>query len=123
MLGADILKVLSLPFATYGGKGKYFLLEFATETPFQIVLNAVRSVRRSNRHPVIAHFERFPRAQRTPDQPRAIREAGAVITLDAGSLTGQFGSANTARARQLLNWNCVDIWRATRTTTRNTDSA
>jgi protein-tyrosine phosphatase len=109
MLGADILRVLSLPFATYGGMDKYLLLEFPTETPFEIILNAIRSIRRTNRTPVIAHFERFPRAQRTPDQPLALRAAGAILSLDAGSLTGQFGNVMVTRSRQLLNWGCIDL--------------
>jgi protein-tyrosine phosphatase len=109
MIGADILKTLTLPFATYGGSGAYALIEFPTEIPFEIILNVVISVRRKGIWPVIAHYERFPRAQRNPDQPRALREAGAVLTLDAGSLVGQFGPIAAKRAKQLLSWNCIDI--------------
>jgi len=109
MLGADILRTLTRPFGTYHGAGRYCLLEFPTETPFEIILNVVRSVRRMGIWCVIPHFERFSRAQRRPDQPHALRAEGAVLTLDAGSLVGQFGPVITRRARQLLRWNAVDL--------------
>jgi protein-tyrosine phosphatase len=109
MLGADVLRVLSLPVATYRGAGKYCLLEFPFETPFEIILNAVKSIQRHSVWSVLAHFERFSRAQRTPDQPRALQAAGAIISLDAGSLTGRFGPPMVKGARQLLEWQCVDI--------------
>jgi protein-tyrosine phosphatase len=109
MLGADILRVLSLPFATYRGQKKYFLIEFPVETPFEIILNVVKTVRRTGPHPVMAHFERFSRAQRTAEQVRTLRREGAIISLDAGSLEGQFGPVMEKRSKQLLEWNVVDI--------------
>lgn len=109
MLGADILRVLSLPFATYKGQKKYFLIEFPVETPFEIILNVVKTVRRTGPHPVLAHFERFSRAQRTAEQVRTLRSEGAIISLDAGSLEGQFGPVMEKRSKQLLEWNVADI--------------
>lgn len=109
MLGADLLKVLRLPFATYRAGRKYFLLEFPVATPYEIMLNAVKVAARNGYIPVLAHAERFQRMLSEPAQPRAVRAAGAVLTLDAGSLVGQFGPVAAKRARQLLDWNCVDI--------------
>ncbi|HEY3294623.1 MAG TPA: CpsB/CapC family capsule biosynthesis tyrosine phosphatase [bacterium] len=109
MVGAGILKVLALPSSSFGGKGKYCLIEFPIETPFEIIQNVVKAIRRQNIHPVLAHYERFSRAQRTMDQPQALRDAGAVLTLDAGSILGQFGNVLVKRSKQLLAWNVVDI--------------
>jgi len=109
MLGADILNTLRLSFATFHGGGKYTLIEFPWETPFEIVLNAVKSIRKAGVHAVIAHYERYERAARNSEQVEQVRQAGAVITLDAGSLIGQFGGVMTRRSRQLLEWNCVDV--------------
>lgn len=109
MLGADIFRVLALPFATYGGQGKYFLVEFPTETPYEIIVNVVRSARRRDLWPVLAHFERFPRAQKSKEHVALLKSEGAVLTLDAGALTGQFGPEKEKRARQLLEWKVVDI--------------
>lgn len=109
MLGANILRVMKLPFATYDGKSKYALVEFPVETPFEIILNVVKSIRRNGPRPVLAHFERFARAQRTAEHVQQMRNEGAVITLDAGSLGGQFGPVMEKRSKQLLEWNVVDI--------------
>jgi protein-tyrosine phosphatase len=109
MVGTNLLKLLSLPLATFHDAGKYFLLEFPTETPFEIILNVVKATRRQGQTPLIAHFERFPRAQRTAEQPQELRTAGAILTLDAGSLVGQFGSTMVKRSKQLLKWKVVDI--------------
>ncbi|RPH93148.1 hypothetical protein EHM69_11070 [candidate division KSB1 bacterium] len=109
MLGVELLRVLHLPCATYHGAGKYFLLEFPIETPFEIILNVTTTAHRANRRPVLAHFERFARAMRTKEYVKKIREAGAVISLDAGSLVGQFGAVIEKRARQLLEWDVVDL--------------
>jgi protein-tyrosine phosphatase len=109
MVGAGILQVLPLSSANYGGKGKYCLIEFPIETPFEIILNVVKSIRRRNMWPVLAHYERFARAQRSEEHPQSLRAEGAVITLDAGSILGQFGNVLVKRAKQLLAWNCVDI--------------
>lgn len=109
MVGSNIMQIMPFAMATYGGAGKYALIEFHTETPYEIILNVVKSFRRKNIWPVIAHYERFARAQRTADQPQAMRDAGAVLTMDAGSLVGQFGNALGKRAKQLLAWDCIDI--------------
>ncbi|MBU1984300.1 hypothetical protein KJ815_07815, partial [bacterium] len=109
MLGVDILQTLHLPLATYHGAGKYFLIEFPWHTPFEILLNAIRACMQSEMIPIIAHYERYEQAIKKPEQPHKVRHAGAVITMDAGSLVGQFGAAMTRRSRQLLNWGCVDV--------------
>ncbi len=109
MVGPNILQVLDLHSHNYGGHGSYCLIEFPIETPFEIIHNVVKSIRRRNIWPVLAHFERFARAQRSADQPHALRAEGAVLTLDAGSLLGQFGNVLVKRAKQLLDWDCVDI--------------
>lgn len=109
MLGADILNTLRLSFASYHAAGIYCLVEFPWQTPFEIILNAVKSIRQAGFFPVIAHYERYERAVRTREQAEQVSQAGAVITLDAGSLVGQFGGVMTRRSRQLLAWKCVDV--------------
>jgi protein-tyrosine phosphatase len=109
MVGPNIVSTLALPSTNYGGQGKYCLIEFPIETPFEIILNVVKALRRKGVWPVLAHYERFARAQRSADQPRALRAERAVITMDAGSVLGQFGNVLVKRAKQLLQWECVDI--------------
>jgi protein-tyrosine phosphatase len=109
MVGANILQTMQYSIASYNGQNRYALIEFHTETPFEIILNVVKAFQRKEIRPVIAHYERFARAMRTADQPKAVSEAGAVLTMDAGSLVGQFGVAIGKRAKQLLEWDCIDI--------------
>jgi protein-tyrosine phosphatase len=110
MLGIDLQRVLALPFATFNGKGEYFLLEFEREIAYEIVLNVVRSARRWGKRPVIAHVERFSRVVATPDRPRELRAAGAILSMDAGTLSGQFGPMYQKRAWALLNLDVIDIF-------------
>lgn len=109
MLGADLLNVLRLPFATFRAGRKYFLLEFPVSTPYAIMLNAVKVAVRSGYTPVLAHTERFARMLTERSLPQAVRAAGAVLTIDAGSLLGQFGPVAAKRAKQLLAWDHIDI--------------
>ncbi len=88
MVGTNLLKALSHPSATYAGEGKYCLVEFFPEMPFEIVQNVIIALTRQKLWPVMAHYERYARAQNKPEQPRALRELGAILTLDAGSLVG-----------------------------------
>lgn len=109
MVGTDLLKVLAQPTATFAGEGKYALVKFYTEMPFDIMQNVVIAMMRHKVRPVVAHYKRYARAQSKPEQPRALRDLGAILTLDAGSLVGQFGNNAQRRAKQLIGWNVVDI--------------
>lgn len=109
MFGADLQKTLAHPFATYLGGGRYFLVEFSRETPFEIILNVVRAARRWNMRPVIAHYERYRHACKQKSQPEQVRAAGGILTLDAGSLVGQFGKPMVKVSSKLVEWDCIDI--------------
>lgn len=109
MLGTDLQRVLSLTCGTYHGKGEYFLLEFPRETAHEIVLNVVKSARRWGKRPVIAHVERYSRVVASPDRPEELRKEGAILSLDAGSLFGQFGPLMQKRARALMQIDVIDI--------------
>jgi protein-tyrosine phosphatase len=109
MLGTDLQRVLTLPFATYNGRGEYFLLEFEREIAYEIVINVIKTVRRWGKRPVIAHLERFSRLVASPDRPRELHREGAILSMDAGTLTGQFGSMYQKRAWALLKQDVIDI--------------
>lgn len=109
MFGMNMQKVLALPFATLNGKGKYTLIEFPRQTPFEVIHNVVKAVRKWGYIPVIAHHERYPLAFRNVDQLVKLRSEGAILTLDAGSLTGQFGLPMKRQARDLLETGHIEI--------------
>ena len=109
MLGTDLQRVVNLPCGSYHGKGKYFLVEFPRETAHEIILNVVKTARRWDKRPVIAHVERYSRVVASPERPEELRQAGAILTMDAGSLFGQFGGVIQKRARALIQLDMIDI--------------
>ncbi len=109
MIGTDLQRVLNYPFATFNGKGTYFLLEFFRDMPHDVVVNVIKTVRRWGKRPVIAHVERYVRVVASPERPQELRNEGAILSIDAGSLFGQFGSVMQKSARALLQLDVIDI--------------
>ncbi|MBK6765994.1 MAG: hypothetical protein IPG71_06615 [bacterium] len=109
MFGMNIADLLKYRYASLNGTEKYFLVEFPRQTPFEIILNVVKAAKKWNRVPVVAHHERYPLAFRNADQLIKLRAAGAILTMDAGSLTGQFGKAMQKHARDLLATGHIEI--------------
>lgn len=109
MFGMNLQKVLAQPYATLNGKGKYSLIEFPRQTPFEVIHNVVRAVTKWGYVPVIAHHERYPLAFRNVDQLVKLRTDGAILTMDAGSLTGQFGLPMKRHSRDLLSTGHIEI--------------
>jgi protein-tyrosine phosphatase len=103
-LGADVSSALPPGIqARYTiNKGPYFLLEFphshlprnAEEILFRILLTRLR--------PIITHPERNPSIIRNPDLLFRLVEAGALVQVTAGSLTGLFGVDADHCTRYLL---------------------
>ncbi|MBI5059525.1 hypothetical protein HZB60_07085 [candidate division KSB1 bacterium] len=109
MLGGDLQRLLTYKVSSYGGKRGYFLLEFPASTPHEIAINAIRVFRRHHMQPVLAHIERFIVAVKSVEHAAALRAAGAVLSIDAGALTGQFGPTMVSRAKQLVRAGCIDL--------------
>lgn len=109
MFGMNMQKVLAQPFGTLNGKGKYSLIEFPRQTPFEIIHNVVKAVGKWGYIPVIAHHERYPLAFRNVEQLVKLRTDGAILTMDAGSLTGQFGLPMKRHSRDLLATGQIEI--------------
>ncbi|MCB9366805.1 MAG: hypothetical protein H6508_06480 [Calditrichaeota bacterium] len=109
MFGMNIQDVLQYPFATLNGTGKYFLIEFPRQTPFEIILNVVKAAKRWKVIPVIAHHERYPLACRSEQQLIQLRTEGAILSIDAGSLVGQFGGAIQKVSREIVATGHIEI--------------
>ncbi len=109
MFGISVREVLALPFATLNATGKYFLLEFPRQTPFEVILNVVKAAKRWGFIPVIAHHERYTLACRNEQQLRQLRVEGAILSMDAGSLVGQFGSAIQKLSREIIATGHIEI--------------
>jgi protein-tyrosine phosphatase len=109
MFGSDLQRALDYSFASYNGKGQYFLVEFSRETPFEIILNVIKASRRWGKTPCVAHVERYKQVSHDVARLQKIKAEGAVITMDAGSLSGQFGRKLIPIAKTLVQSNCIDI--------------
>lgn len=109
MFGPELERTLTYSFATFNGKGEYFLLEFLPDTPFEIIRNVIRVSRKWGKRPVLAHFERFGQVCRSADRIKAVKDAGAVLTIDAGSLLGQFGKRVSTLTSRLVREGWIDI--------------
>lgn len=85
-----------------GGNPGYVLLEFPYGGwPLSLEL-IVRELAADGIRALIAHPERSRDVQRAPERLAPLVEAGALVQLTAGSLTGAFGRTAQAAAQALL---------------------
>lgn len=107
--GADVSSILPPKVLAYYtiNNGPYFLLEFphshlprnANEIVFKILLAGLR--------PIITHPERNPSIVRDPELLFRLVDAGCLVQVTAGSLTGNFGADSRDCAAYLLKKNRV----------------
>ena len=95
--------VLSSPIATFNNNGRYFLVEFpmqgiprgADEVFFRLICDG--------KIPVIAHPERNLAIVNNPSRAYEFVQRGALLQLNAGSLTGSYGERVKDTAVMLMN--------------------
>ncbi len=98
---------LTHPLSTYNNNGKYFLVEFPMpgiprfvgERFFDLILDGMV--------PIIAHPERNATIIRNPERAFEFVQRGALLQLNASSLTGRHGAEVRDTASVLLNSNLV----------------
>lgn len=91
------------------GASRAVLVEFvALELP-PFGARQLEEIARAGRVPVLAHPERYRGIARKPDAAEAWREAGAVLQVNAGSLTGQYGRDAREAARELVARGWADL--------------
>jgi protein-tyrosine phosphatase len=111
LAGADINVTLSIPkLEDYTINGTtYLLYEFPhTHMPANaghIIFNVMSSGLR----PIVTHPERNPSVVRDPLTIIRLKEAGALVQITAGSLTGHFGRESRECALYLLKKGVADI--------------
>lgn len=97
----NLLELAKNPVTTIGN-GKYMLVEFQTyqlpegyrQVLFDLVMHDIT--------PIIAHPERYKPVQNDIDILRDLIDAGCLIQVDGGSLTGVLGNSARKAAEQLL---------------------
>ncbi len=95
--------------ATINGSGRYMLVEFSL---IDIPVGFDKELKRLQNKgviPVIAHPERNAAALRKPSLIKQMVNAGALIQINAGSLTGLFGRAVKKLAHNLLKRGWVHV--------------
>ncbi|MBR5093494.1 MAG: hypothetical protein IK095_00230 [Oscillospiraceae bacterium] len=91
------------------GKGRTILLEFDGRHEAGEILEAVDRVRKSGWCPLIAHVERYLPLHERWGFAYDLREAGALLQLNAGSVLGREGFRQKHLCKTLLNKGLADI--------------
>jgi protein-tyrosine phosphatase len=95
--------------ATPAANGKYFLVEFPMSLTPETVVRSFLDVAVSEKTPVIAHPERYLRIIKNPMEATSYVERGAILQVNAGSLTGIFGQIVQEVALQLIDSNLANV--------------
>ncbi len=90
------------------GDSSYYLIEFPLPVATDVVTDTVRSMVERGGRPLIAHAERY--FECSPETVAAWRDAGALVQVDATTLTQP--STRGHRARQLLGQGLADVMAA-----------
>jgi protein-tyrosine phosphatase len=94
---------------TLGGTGRYVLVEFPYYGwPFTLEAQ-LRRLRGQGIVPVLAHPERNPEVQQSPQRLERLRRGGALAQVTIDSLTGVLGRRARRTARALLETGDVDL--------------
>ena len=86
--------------------GKYFLLEFSWHVPCDFV-SIVKEYVEAGYTPIVVHFERFP--YYSLETVRAMKNAGALMQINAFSLFKYEYPEHTPRAMEMLDNDLVDF--------------
>lgn len=84
------------------GEGNTLLVEFGARVSEEELLEAIARVKSFGYVPMIAHVERTEPLQRDWAFARTLREAGALLQLNAGSVLGREGLRQKQLCRKLL---------------------
>lgn len=87
----------------------YMLVEFRPQTEFRVLRDAVQTIIQCGYNPIVAHVERYEAILSEPGRVEELRDLGALIQVNAGSIMGDFGKDTKKVARQLLKWEEVDF--------------
>lgn len=92
------------------GDSDYYLIEFPFEESVDRMTEVIRRIREQQKRVIIAHPERYYCVQDTPELSEELRNAGALLQCNGGSLLGQFGKRAACASRAILaagNYICI----------------
>lgn len=94
---------------TYGGTGRYLLVEFPYGGWPQLAEQTVRALGDHGIRAVLAHPERNDVVGADPARLERLVVAGALVQVTAGSLAGRFGAGPRVAARALVARGLVHV--------------
>jgi protein-tyrosine phosphatase len=100
---------LSHTMSTYNNNGKYFLVEFPMQGIPRFVADRFFDLIMEGMVPIIAHPERNMGVIRNPDRAFEFVQRGALLQMNAGSITGRHGPQVKDTATILLNSNLIHL--------------
>ncbi len=98
-----------LEVATIGGAGRYMLVEFSLGEIPKGFDRELKNLRKAGIIPIVAHPERNATALRRPSLIGQMVACGALIQINAGSITGSFGRPVKKLAHNLLKRGWVHV--------------
>lgn len=107
--GEDIPELLREEKVVSIRKSRYILVEFSPDDTFQYILNAVRKLQMSGYSVVIAHIERYNCLRTDISNVEYLREMGAYLQVNAGSITGTYGRSVKKFLRELMKEHLIDV--------------
>ena len=91
------------------GAGNTVLMEFSSRHTFEDILSWVEGVRQRGYSPLIAHIERYPALNGSPEKVSALIQSGAKIQMNAGSILGREGFRQALWSKRLLKKSLVHV--------------
>lgn len=90
-------------------KSRYVLLEFSPDDEFQHIVNAVRKLQMSGHAVIVAHIERYNCMRKDISRVEYLKEMGAYIQVNTGSITGSYGRSVKKFLREILQEGFVHV--------------
>lgn len=88
---------------------RYLLVDFSLYAAADEITDGVHRVLNAGYRPVLAHVERYVHFHSDMREVKGLRSDGAVIQLDAGSITGDFGFSCRSKAKKCLALGLADV--------------
>ena len=107
--GEDVPELLKEGRVVSIRKSRYILVEFSPGDEFQYILNAVRKLQMSGHTVIIAHIERYNCLRKDISNAEYLREMGAYLQVNTGSITGSYGRSVKKFLREVLKAHLVQL--------------
>lgn len=107
--GEDVPELLKEGRVVSVRKSRYILVEFSPGDEFQYILNAVRKLQMSGHTVIIAHIERYNCLRKDISNVEYLREMGAYLQVNTGSITGSYGRSVKKFLREVLKAHLVQL--------------